>query len=46
LLAKFLTKELKMRYCLIGQYDAKSDLVKTLVFVDGQKVQKTFSYSL
>lgn len=46
LLAKFLTKELKMRYCLIGQYDAKSDLVKTMVFVDGQKVQKSFSYSL
>lgn len=46
LLAKFLTKELKMRYCLIGQNDAKNDLVKTLVFVDGQKVQKKLSYSL
>lgn len=46
LLAKFLTNELKMRYCLIGQYDAKSDLVKTLVFVDRQRVQKVFSYSL
>ena len=46
LLAKFLTKELKMRYCLIGQYDDKSDLVKTLVLVDGQKVQKNLSYAL
>lgn len=46
LLAKFLTKELKMRYCLVGLYDDKSDVVKSLVFVDGQKVQKVFSYSL
>lgn len=46
LLAKFLTKKLSMKYCLIGQYDKTNDLVKTLVFVEGQKKQKRFSYSL
>ncbi|MCB9174132.1 MAG: PAS domain S-box protein [Flavobacteriales bacterium] len=45
-LAKFLTKELGMKYCIIGQYDAKSEIVKTIVFVNGQKVLKNLVYSI
>jgi len=45
-LAKFLTKELGMKYCLIGKYDTNSTLIKSLVFVDEQKVLKNIEFSI
>ncbi|MGE0562290.1 MAG: PAS domain S-box protein, partial [Flavobacteriales bacterium] len=46
LIAKFLSKELGMKYCLIGQYNKESDIVKTVVLFREQKVQKNITYNL
>lgn len=45
-LAKFLTKELGMKYCIIGKYDANTKLINSLVFVDKQKVLKNLEFSI
>lgn len=46
LLAKFFAKDFGMKYCLIGRYDAEADMIKTIVFVNNQRIQKNFSYQL
>ena len=47
-IAKFLSKELGMKHCLIGQFEHKKDdnFVKTIVFSSNQKINKNITYNL
>lgn len=47
-IAKFLSKELGMKHCLIGQFEYKKDdnFVKSIVFSSNQKINKNITYNL
>ncbi|MBI2279612.1 MAG: GAF domain-containing protein [Bacteroidetes bacterium] len=45
-LAKFLTKEIGMKYCVIGSYNKQENTITTYTFTQNNKVLKNITYHL